>query len=80
MNGGVALVQGASEHFDLEKPRDRQALSLAPERVLSGCRGLVVLDEVQRMPQVFEILRPLCDDPNRKAVFALLGSASPDLV
>ena len=69
-----------SEHFDLEKPRDRQALSLAPERVLSSCRGLVVLDEVQRMPQVFEILRPLCDDPNRKAVFALLGSASPDLV
>jgi len=69
-----------SEHFDLEKPRDRQALSLAPERVLSGCRGLVVLDEVQRLPQVFEILRPLCDDPNRKAVFVLLGSASPGLV
>ena len=69
-----------SEHFDLEKPRDRQALTLAPERVLSGCRGLVVLDEVQRMPRIFEILRPLCDDPNRKAVFALLGSASPGLV
>lgn len=69
-----------SEHFDLEKPRDRQALTLAPERVLSGCRGLVVLDEVQRMPRIFEVLRPLCDDPNRKAVFALLGSASPDLV
>lgn len=42
-----------SEHFDLETLRDRQALSLAPERVLSGCRGLVVLDEVQRLPQVF---------------------------
>lgn len=69
-----------SEHFDLERPRDRQALTLAPERVLSGCRGLVVLDEVQRMPRIFEILRPLCDDPDRKAVFALLGSASPDLV
>ena len=69
-----------SEHFDLERPRDRQALTLAPERVLSGCRGLVVLDEVQRLPELFEILRPLCDDPNRKAVFALLGSASPHLV
>ncbi len=69
-----------SEHFDLEKPRDRQALTLAPERVLGGCRGLVVLDEVQRLPQIFETLRPLCDDPGRKAVFALLGSASPDLV
>ena len=68
------------EHFDLERPRDRQALTLAPERVLSGCRGLVVLDEVQRMPRIFEILRPLCDDPDRKVVFALLGSASPDLV
>lgn len=32
------------------------------------------------MPRIFEILRPLCDDPNRKAVFALLGSASPGLV
>lgn len=69
-----------SEHFDLERPRDRQALTLAPERVLGGCRGLVVLDEVLRMPHIFEILRPLCDDPDRKAVFALLGSASPDLV
>ncbi len=71
---------GPSEHFDLERPRDRQALTLAPERVLGGCRGLVVLDEVQRLPRIFEILRPLCDDPDRKAVFALLGSVSPGLV
>lgn len=68
-----------SEHFDLEKARDRQALAFVPERVLSGHRRLVLLDEVRRLPQVFEILRPLCDDSNRKAVFVLLGSASPGL-
>jgi len=41
---------------------------------------LVVIDEVQRMPSLFEVLRPLCDRPGRLARFLLLGSASPDLV
>ena len=40
----------------------------------------MVIDEVQRLPALFEVLRPICDDPERKAVFLLLGSASPDLV
>lgn len=66
--------------FDLEKTQDKQALSHTPERILSSCKGLVVLDEIQRMPGLFEILRPLCDDPNRNAVFLLLGSANWDLV
>jgi predicted AAA+ superfamily ATPase len=39
-----------------------------------------VIDEVQRMPSLFEILRPICDDAKRKANFLLLGSASPQLV
>jgi len=39
-----------------------------------------VIDEVQRMPALFETLRPLCDDPARKATFLLLGSATPALV
>lgn len=66
--------------FDLEKTQDKQALSHTPELVLGACRGLVILDEIQRMPALFEILRPLCDDPDRKAVFLLLGSANWDLV
>ena len=51
-----------------------------PEAVLRGSKGLVVIDEVQRMPELFEVLRPICDDPARRAVFLLLGSASWSLV
>ena len=39
-----------------------------------------MIDEVQRLPQLFEALRPVCDDPDRSAVFLLLGSAFWDLV
>ena len=40
-----------------------------------------VIDEIQRMPGLFaEVLRPICDQPDRKAVFLLLGSASWDLI
>ena len=39
-----------------------------------------MLDEVQRLPQLFEALRPICDEPDPEAVFLLLGSASWDLV
>ena len=38
------------------------------------------MDEVQRIPELFALLRPLCDDRTRKAVYLLLGSASWDLV
>ena len=59
---------------------DRQALSAAPERTLSPLRGLVVLDEVQTMPQLLPVLRVLADRRGTPARFLLLGSASPDLV
>ena len=61
-------------------PTVREALSRSPERILSGREGLVVLDEIQRLPELFETLRPISDDPDRKAVFLLLGSASWDLI
>ena len=71
---------GPSAVFDLEVMAAREALSATPERVLRAGEGLVVLDEVQRMPGLFEVLRPICDDPGRRAVFLLLGSASLDRV
>ena len=71
---------GPSTVLDLEVAAVRQAMSATPERLLGQSEGLVVLDEVQRMPSLFEILRPICDDRNRKAVFLLVGSASWDLV
>ena len=71
---------GPSTILDLERPTVREALSRSPERILSGREGLVVLDEIQRLPELFETLRPISDDPDRKAVFLLLGSASWDLI
>ena len=68
-----------SIHFDLERASDRQRLS-EPMQALEGREGLVVLDEIQRMPELFEALRVLADDEQTKARFLILGSASPDLV
>ena len=66
--------------FDLEVAAVREALTATPERILGAGQGLVVIDEVQRLPALFEVLRPICDDPRRNAVFLLLGSASWDLI
>ena len=71
---------GPSAVLDLEVAAVREALSAAPERMLRQYEGLVVIDGAPRMPGLFETLRPLCDERNRKAVFLLLGSASPDLI
>ncbi len=76
----VAERVGVATVFDLERAVGRAALQHTPELTLADCTGLVVIDEVQRMPRLFETLRPLCDDPGRQATFLLLGSASPDLV
>jgi predicted AAA+ superfamily ATPase len=66
--------------FDLERTGDQSLLGASPEMALTACSGLVIVDEVQRVPNLFERLRPICDAPNRSAVFLLLGSASLDLV
>ncbi len=76
----VAAWEGPATVYDLEVPAVREAFRTTPERLLRGGEGLVVIDEVQRVPELFEILRPICDDPERKAVFLLLGSASWDLI
>ena len=75
----VAGKYGKTEIFDLEEAASRRALENA-ETALSGLRGLVVIDEVQRMPALFEVLRPLCDRRPVRARFLLLGSASLTLV
>lgn len=72
--------RGPTTAFDLEDVAAREALSATPDRQLRRKEGLVVLDEVQRLPHLFEVLRPICDDPDRKAAFLLLGSASWHLV
>lgn len=71
---------GPSTIYDLGVPAARDALSATPDRLLRRAEGLVILDEIQRLPRLFEVLRPICDDPARNAVFLLLGSVSWDLV
>jgi predicted AAA+ superfamily ATPase len=65
-------------YFDLE----RQAVANAmqdPELILDGLKGLVVLDEAQRVPHLFPHLRVLADRTRNPAKFLVLGSASPEL-
>ena len=68
-----------STFFDLENPVDLQRLS-APMQVLNELSGLVVIDEVQRKPELFELLRVLVDRPDQNARFLLVGSASLNLI
>ena len=66
-------------YFDLENPVDLDRLR-EPMTALAGLRGLVVIDEVQRDPRLFPILRVLADRDPLPARFLILGSASPEVV
>lgn len=68
-----------AHYFDLESPIDQQRLQ-NPELVLGSLEGLVMLDEIQAMPALFNALRVLVDRPQTRARFLILGSASPLLV
>lgn len=78
---GEILRQAKSpgERFDLEDPADLARLSDA-KLALGGLKGLVVIDEIQRLPDVFPVLRVLADRRPRSAQFLVLGSASPELL
>lgn len=65
--------------FDLESPIDLARLDDAV-LALEPLRGLVVLDEIQRRPEIFTVLRVLADRHGNPARFLVLGSASPDLL
>ncbi len=77
--GRALAARGRGHYFDLERGPDFDRLAnalLALERL----RGLIVLDEVQRRPELFETLRVLADRRPLPARFLLLGSVSPYLV
>ena len=73
------LAVRKGHRFDLEDPRDAQRLS-APMTALEGLSGLVVIDEVQRQPGLFEVLRVLADRRPTRTRFLVLGSAAPELL
>ncbi len=66
-------------YFDLEDPASLARLS-EPMTALTPLRGVVVIDEVQRRPDLFPVLRVLADRRPLPARFLILGSASPDLL
>lgn len=73
------LASSPGLFFDLEDPAHLARLA-DPMLALRPLRGLIVIDEVQRLPPLFEILRVLADRPSRPARFLVLGSASPELI
>jgi uncharacterized protein len=68
----------SQNYFDLEDPAVF-ALMENPKTTLSRLHGTVVIDEAQRQPGIFPVLRVLADRPDNPARFLVLGSASPEL-
>lgn len=66
-------------YFDLEDPVSLARLD-QPLTALSDLRDIIVIDEIQRRPDLFPILRVLADREDLPARFLILGSASPELV
>lgn len=65
--------------FDLENPLDLAKLE-APMLALEKLEGLIIIDEIQRRPELFPLLRVLIDKNRGKQQFLILGSASRDLI
>src|SRR5579872_5759904 len=66
-------------YFDLEVPSTVARLG-EPETALRPLKGIVVIDEIQRRPELFPLLRVLADRRPLPARFLILGSAAPDLI
>ncbi len=74
----LAKTLAYDHYFDLENPRDTAALE-QPQLALEDLDGLIVIDEVQRTPNLFTLIRYLVDNrPSQR--YLILGSASPDLL
>ena len=75
----VEARRGPTHFFDLERDADRARLA-DPMLTLGNARGLVVIDDVQHVPELFRSLRVLADEHEVKRRFLVLGSAAPALL
>ena len=73
------LEEDSVNYFDLEDPTSLARLD-EPMTALRPLKGLVVIDEIQRRPDLFPVLRVLADRRNVPARFLILGSASGTLM
>ncbi|MBI5594799.1 MAG: ATP-binding protein [Elusimicrobia bacterium] len=81
--GKTTLVRSALpgwKHLDLENPADFSLLSSDPQGFFAANPGRVSIDEVQRMPELFPVLRSAIDRRRRPGSFVLTGSAAPGLL
>ncbi len=69
----------STNYFDLEDPVSLARLE-EPMTALAPLKGLVVIDEIQRRPELFPVLRVLADRQPLPARFLILGSAAPELL
>jgi predicted AAA+ superfamily ATPase len=75
----ISNIKGAV-YVDLERPSDANKLR-DPEAFFTLNRDhLICLDEIQRVPELFPVLRSVMDENKRNGQFIILGSASPDLI
>jgi len=73
------VVPDSLNYFDLEDPISLARLD-EPMTALANLTGLVVIDEIQRRPELFPVLRVLADRTPLPARFLILGSAAPELL
>ncbi len=74
----IAKKIESDHYFDLENPQHGRRFE-NPQLTLEGLRGLIIIDEIQRMPELFPLLRYIVDThPEQK--YLILGSASRDLI
>ena len=66
--------------LDLEKPSDLRALTDAEAFFLNNSDKLICIDEIQRKPELFPIIRYIVDKGKKNRQFLILGSASPNLI
>ena len=67
-------------YLDLERPSDLAKLENAEWFLTANKEKLICIDEIQRMPELFPLIRSLVDEWNRNGCFLILGSASRDLL
>lgn len=73
------VAPSSVNYFDLENPLSLASLD-QPMTALQDLTGLVVIDEIQRRPEIFPVLRVLADRTPLPARFLILGSAFPELL
>lgn len=76
----IRQMERKSVYLDLELPSDLNRLSNAELFLKENEGNLVVLDEVQRKPELFPLLRSLVDQRREPSRFLILGSSSPELL